>query len=71
VLGEDAHARVALFLGVVKVAFQTSQGVERAFHVWRLGFDFLDANTIRLGFFEPSFHALAGGRTNAVEVEAG
>ena len=35
--------------------------IEAAGHVWGLGFDLLHANTIGLGFFEPGFHAFAGG----------
>ena len=67
----DAYARVAFFLGVVKMPLQARECVEVTRYICSLGFDFLYTNTIRFGFFEPSFYAFLGGRSNSVEVEAG
>ena len=67
----DAYAGVAFFFSVMKMAVQASKRVEGAFYICGLGFDFLYTNTIGFGFFEPSFYAFLGGRSNSVEVEAG
>jgi hypothetical protein len=58
VAGVQAHAGVALFLSVLKVAVQASQDLELAHHIGGLGFDFLHANTIGFGFFKPGFKPL-------------
>ena len=67
----EADARVAFFLGKVEMAAQACQFLEASAHIRRLCLDFLHANTIRLMLGEPVFHPLAGGGTDAVEVEAG
>ena len=67
----DAHSRIALFLGKVKVALQARHALEAVGHVRRLCLDFLHANTIRPRGDHPAFHALGRGRANAIEIEAG
>ena len=71
VAGINAHPRVAFFLGKVKVTVQICQTLEPVGYVRRLGFDFLHANTIRPCGCYPAFHTFAGGRADAVEIEAG
>ena len=67
----DAHARIALFLGKVKVSLQVREALEPVGHVGRLSLHFLHANTIRPRGCHPAFHAFAGGRADAIEIEAG
>ncbi len=67
----DAHARIALFLGIVKVPLQVGKALEPVGHVGGLGLHFLHTNTIRPRGCHPAFHAFAGGRSDAIEIEAG
>ena len=67
----DADARIALFLRKMKVALQTGQLLEFALHVGCNRLEFLHANTIRLRGGHPFFDPFAGGRADAVKVEAG
>ena len=67
----DTHARIALFLGQVEVALEPGQVLKFLGQVGRLGLDLLHANTIEAGLRKPGFQAFAGGRTDAVEVQAG
>mgnify|MGYP001256337379 CR=1 FL=1 len=55
----------------MKVALQPGQFVEAPDDIRRLGLDFLYANTIRTMLAHPRFNALGGGRSDAVEIEAG
>ena len=54
----------------MEVAAQAGQAFETTSHVGRLGFDFLHANTIGSGGLKPGLKPLAGGGTDAIEVEA-
>ena len=69
--GVNGNAGIALFLRKMKVALQTRQRFELTRHVRRLGFDFLHAQRIGRVLLQPGLQALAGGRANTVEVEAG
>jgi hypothetical protein len=55
----------------MEVALEAGHLFEAAFDVAGLGLDLLHANTIRRQFAATLGHALGGGRTHAVEVEAG
>ena len=67
----DAHTRVAFFLGKVEMPLHSGKLLEARGDVGRLGLHLLHANTIRPRGFDPAFNALGGGRSDAVEIEAG
>ena len=67
----DAHARVALFFGKVKMALQARQLLKTALNVGGLGLELLHANTIRAVLLYPRLYALGRGRAYAVKVETG
>ena len=67
----DAHTRVAFFLGKVEMPLHSGKLLESRGDIGRLGLHFLHANTIRPRGFDPAFNALGGGRSDAVEIEAG
>lgn len=69
-VGVDPHSRIALFLRKVKVTLQAGQLLEPPGNVVGLGLDFLHANTIRLVRLNPLRQPLAGGRSDAIEIEA-
>ena len=69
--GVNTDARVALFLGKMEMSLQACQAFEAALDVGGLRLDLLYTNTIRPGVGDPLLHALAGGRADAVEIEAG
>ena len=69
--GVNTDARVALFLGKMEMSLQACQAFEAALDVGGLRLDLLYTNTIRPGVGDPLLHALAGGGTDAVEIEAG
>jgi orotate phosphoribosyltransferase len=71
VLAVDGDARIAFFLREMEVSPQAGQLLETAFDIRPLGLDLLHANTIGAGLGDPCFDALAVGRTNAIEIEAG
>ena len=67
----DTDARVALFLGEVKVSFHACQRFKPVPHVVGLGLDLLHTNTIWCMSLQPGLQAFAVRRADAVEVEAG
>lgn len=67
----DADAGVTFFLRKMENTTHASQGVEFALNIRSLGFDLLDANTIRAGCRDPLFNTFGRGGADAVEVEAG
>ena len=69
--GVDADAGVALFLRKLEVSTHLVDDLELVQHIRLLRLDFLHANTIGPGRFDPGNHTLGGGRADAVEVEAG
>jgi len=65
----QAHARVALFHGVVEVAGHAVDGIERLVDVFVLRLDLLHAHTIGLHRLCPGQEALVVGRTDPVQVQ--
>ena len=69
--GVHGHPGIALLLRKVKIALQPRHLLEPTLHVAGLRLDLLQADAIGPGPGDPGFHALARGRTDAVQVEAG
>ena len=67
----DADTRISFFLGEMEMPLHSGKLLEARGDVGRLGLHLLHANTIRPRGFDPAFNALGGGRSDAVEIEAG